>query len=82
MDLAEVALVEDDEEVEACTPHAARESLADSVGLGGLTGSGQNVDVGPLSDSVECRAELVVVASMLPAGFFVSDVRRWGRIDG
>jgi hypothetical protein len=59
--LAEVTLIEDKEEVKAFAPQAAQESLADSICLGSLKGSRQNLDIGPISDPVEGSAELVVV---------------------
>jgi len=48
-DLAEMAVVEDEEEVEAFAPHTAQESLAYGVGLGRLIGRGQDVDMGSLA---------------------------------
>ena len=62
-DLAEMTLVEDEEEIQAFAPHTAQESLANGVGLAGFIRRGQDVDIGPLSDSVECRAVLVVVVA-------------------
>ena len=59
----EVTLIEDEEEVEAFAPQAAQESLADGIGLGCLDGSGQDLDIGPISDPVKGIAELVVVVA-------------------
>ena len=60
---AEMALIEDEEEVQAFAPHTAQESLANGIGLGRLIGCGQDLDIGPISDSVEGIAELVVVVA-------------------
>ena len=62
-DPAEVTLIEDEEEVQAFSPQAAQESLADGISLGSLKGSGQDFDIGSISDPVEGIAELVVVVA-------------------
>ena len=49
-DPAELALIEDEEKVEAFAPHAAQESLAYSIRLGSMIGCGQDFDIGPISD--------------------------------
>jgi hypothetical protein len=59
----ELLLVQDEEEVEAFTPHTAQKTLANSVGLGGLIRCGQDFDAGPFGDPVEGVAELVVVVA-------------------
>lgn len=61
--LAEMTFVQDEEEVEAFAPYTAQESLANGIGHGRLIGCFQDVDIGPISDSVECVAELAVVVT-------------------
>ena len=72
-DLAEMRLIEDEEEVQAYAPQTAQESLANGVGLGCLIGSGQDIDIGSLSESVEGIAKLVVV---------VADEKAWSLAKG
>jgi hypothetical protein len=60
---AEVTIIEDEEKVEAFAPQAAQESLADGIGRGCLKGSGQDLDIGSISDPVQSIAELVVVVA-------------------
>ena len=62
-DLAQMALIEDEEKVQAFAPQAAQKSLADGIGLRRLIGCGQNLNPAPIRHPVEGIAELVVVVA-------------------
>lgn len=61
--LAEMTFVQDEEEVEALAPNTAQKSLANSDSFGWSIGRGQDSDIGPIGDSIERNAELVVVVT-------------------
>ena len=77
-----MALIQNQEEVEAFPPHAAQESLANGVGLGRLIRRGQHLNPAPIRHSGEGVPELVVVVANQEARTLAEGCGRWTQLLG
>jgi len=57
----ELSFTEDQQVVQAFTPHTAQKAFTDCIRLGCLYGCVQNYDSGGVADLIEHRSELVIV---------------------
>jgi hypothetical protein len=70
----ELLLMEDEQMIEALTPHTAQEPLADGIGTRGVIGGFENLDATRLGNPIEGHSKLAIVIT--------DEVLRTHAIDG